>query len=428
MGLYGVLNASVSGMAAQSNKLSAISQNIANSSTTGYKNVDAQFADLISSASQNTFEGSGVTTSYAYGNTVQGSYSTTSTSTNLAVSGNGFFVVSDSSGALFLTRDGSFTPDANGDLVNGSGYTLMGYSLANGAASAVANGSAGLVAVNTKSSALTATPTTTGTIAANLPSTATAVTTPANLPSANSTNQTTTPTSYTAKTSIVTYDNLGAQETLDVYFTNMGPDASGNPQWDVAVFNQADAATGGGFPYSSAPLASQTMLFDPTTGAITSPTSLTFQVPNGQNTTIDISGMTQLATSFTMTKATVNGNAPSGVSSVNIAADGTLSAVYSSGANVPIFSIPLANVPAADNLTPISGNVWQINTASGNMVLATAGTGGLGTVKSSTLESSTVDLATELTKMIQAQSSYQANSKVFQTGSDLLSTLINIIK
>jgi len=428
MGLYGALNASVSGMAAQSNKLSAISQNIANSNTTGYKNVDAQFADLISSASQNTFEGSGVTTTYAYANTTQGSYSTTSTATNLAVSGNGFFVVSDSSGALYLTRDGSFTPDADGNLVNASGFTLMGYSLADGAATAVANGSAGLVAVNTKSSALTATPTTTGTISANLPSTATAVTTAANLPSANSTNQVTTPTSYTAKTSLVTYDNLGAQVTLDIYFTNMGPDGSGNPQWDVAVFDQAGAAAGGGFPYTPGPLTTQTMVFDPTTGTITTPTNLTFTVPNGQSATIDVSGMTQLATSFTMTKATVNGNAPAGVSSVSIGADGTLSAVYSSGATVPIFTVPLANVPAAGNLTPISGNVWQVNNESGNMVLATAGTGGLGTIKSSTLESSTVDLATELTKMIQAQSSYQANSKVFQTGSDLLSTLINIIK
>jgi len=427
MGLYGALNASVSGMAAQSNKLSAISQNIANSNTTGYKNVDAQFADLISSASQNTFEGSGVTTTYAYANTTQGSYSTTSTATNLAVNGNGFFVVSDSSGALYLTRDGSFTPDADGNLVNASGFTLMGYSLADGAATAVANGSAGLVAVNTKSSALTATPTTTGTISANLPSTATAVLTAANLPSQNSTNQVTTPTSYTAKTSLVTYDNLGAQVTLDVYFTNTTASAA-NPQWEVTVYDQADAASGGGFPYSNPALTTQTMAFDPTTGMITTPTNLTFLIPNGQSATVDISGMTQLATSFTMTKATVNGNSPSGVSSVSIGADGTLSAVYSSGATVPIFTVPLANVPAAGNLTPISGNVWQINNESGNMVLATAGTGGLGTIRSSTLESSTVDLATELTKMIQAQSGYQANSKVFQTGSDLLSTLINIIK
>jgi len=427
MGLYGVLNSSVSGMAAQSNKLSAISQNIANSNTTGYKNVDAEFADLVSSASQNSFEGAGVTTGYAYSNTVQGSYTTTSTSTDLAVSGNGFFVVEDTSGALFLTRDGSFTKDATGNLVNDAGYTLMGYSLANGAATAVANGSAGLVPVNVNSAALTATPTTSGTVAANLPSTATVVAA-ANLPSSNSATST-----YTDKTSIVTYDNLGAQETLDVYYTNTGVDGSGNPTWEVDVYNQADAASGGGFPYSTSGstsplLASQTMTFDQTTGKIASPTSLTFTVPNGQSTTLDISGMTQLATDYTPTTTTVNGNAPSGVSSVSIAADGTLSAVYSSGATVPIFSIPVANVPSPDSLTPISGNVWQANTASGNMILGKAGTGGLGTVKSSTLEASTVDLATELTNMIQAQSSYEANSKVFQTGSTLLSELVQLIK
>jgi flagellar hook protein FlgE len=428
MGLYGALQASVSGMAAQSNKLSAISQNIANSDTTGYKNVEAQFEDLVSSADQNNFNGAGVTTSFNYLNSVQGSYTTTSTTTNMAVDGNGFFVVQNASGAQFLTRDGDFTQDAAGNLTNDAGYTLMGYSLASGAASSVANGSAGLVPVNVSSSALSQNPTTSGTLSVNVPSTATAVTTAADLPSANAATST-----YTDKTSLVTYDNLGAPVTLDVYMTK-----TGTGTWDLDVYNQADA-TNGGFPYSTAALTSQTLNFSSTTGDITSATNNTtnastplsavpINIPGGQTLNLNISGMTQLAAAYTTTTATVNGNAPSGVSSVSIAANGTLSAVYADGTEAPLFDIPLANVPSPDSLTPISGNVFQLNSQSGDPVYGTPGQGGLGTLQSSTLESSTVDLATELTNMISAQSGYEANSKVFSTGTTLLEDLVNLVK
>jgi len=434
MGLYGALQASVSGMAAQSNKVSAISQNIANSNTTGYKEVEAQFADLVSSADQSSFNGAGVTTNYAYLNSVQGSFTTTGTTTNLAINGNGFFVVQNSSGAQFLTRDGDFTQDSSGNLTNDAGYTLMGYSLAAGAASGVANGSAGLVPVNVSSSALSKNPTTAGTLSVNLPSTATAVAAPAALPFAN-----TAASAFTDKTSLVTYDNLGAPVTLDVYMTK-----TGTGTWELDVYNKADA-TNGGFPYTNGgtpdtPIASQTLTFDPTTGDLASaadnlnggaatPTSaIPIAIPNGQTLNLNISGMTQLAAAYTTTTATVNGNPPSGVSSLSIGPDGTLSAVYSDGTEAPLFDIPIANVPSPDSLTPITGNVFQVNSESGNAVYGTPGKGGLGTLNSSSLEASTVDLATQLTDMISAQSGYEANSKVFQTGTTLLEDLVNIIK
>jgi flagellar hook protein FlgE len=92
----------------------------------------------------------------------------------------------------------------------------------------------------------------------------------------------------------------------------------------------------------------------------------------------------------------------------------------------PGYDIPLATVASEDNLTSINGNAFQANQNSGTVRVGTAGTGGLGTVASSSLEDSTVDLATELTNMIQAQSAYQANSKVFQSGADLLDILNNL--
>jgi flagellar hook protein FlgE len=141
---------------------------------------------------------------------------------------------------------------------------------------------------------------------------------------------------------------------------------------------------------------------------------------------LDISGTTQLASSFSVNTNTANGNAPSSLTGVTISADGTLDFQYSNGASNVGYDIPLANVASPDNLTSLNGNVFQASQNSGSIVYGTAGTSGLGTIVSSSLENSTVDLATELTQMIEAQSAYQANSKVFQTGADLLQILNNL--
>lgn len=138
--------------------------------------------------------------------------------------------------------------------------------------------------------------------------------------------------------------------------------------------------------------------------------------------------MTQLASSFSVATQSANGNAPSAVKSVSVSADGTVSEVYANGTEVPAYQIPLAAVPSINNLTPLAGDVYQAGAASGKITIGAAGSDGFGTIRSSELESSTVDLATQLTDMIVAQNGYQANSKAFQTGSDLLTALINIIK
>jgi flagellar hook protein FlgE len=111
---------------------------------------------------------------------------------------------------------------------------------------------------------------------------------------------------------------------------------------------------------------------------------------------------------------------------VTISTGGVLSFNYSSGTSLPGYDIPLVNVASPDNLTSVNGTVYSTNINSGQPQVGTAGTAGFGTIESSSLESSTVDLATELTAMIQAQSSYEANSKVFQTGANLLDILNKI--
>ena len=179
-----------------------------------------------------------------------------------------------------------------------------------------------------------------------------------------------------------------------------------------------------------------TLAFDPTTGGLATLTprggatatgdALTIPVPGGQPLSLDLSGMTQLAAGYTVNTANVNGNAPSSVTGVTIGTDGTLSFQFSNGQTVAGYQIPLANVPSADNLTSVSGNAYQANFASGPTTVGIPGTSGFGTIASSSLESSTVDLATELTEMIDAQSAYEANSKSFQTGADILDVLNNL--
>jgi flagellar hook protein FlgE len=415
MSLTGMMRTSISGMAAQANRLGTVSDNIANASTTGYKRASTEFSSLILASGSSDYVPGGVETRIRYGIAQQGAFQFTTSVTDLAVSGDGFFVVSDSKGTPYLTRAGSFVPDGDGNLVNAAGFNLMGYELNGGTPAVVANGFAGLTPISIGQLALQADPSDAGNLYVNLPSAATAVGALL-LPSANDPSA-----EYTAKTSIVAYDNLGAEVTLDVYYTKTGPNA-----WEVAVFDRANAAPGGGFPYAGGAITSVPMTFDGTTGQLSSAGSFSFTVPNGASLTLDISQTTQLAGDYSMRDVQINGNAPSAVERVEIDDNGILYAVYENGARAPTFQIPLARVTSPDNLQPLAGNVYSPSLDSGDVQMGFAGSSGFGTVVSGALEKSTVDIATELTTMIESQHSYTANSKVFQTGTELMEVLINL--
>lgn len=127
MSIVNALTTSVSGMSAQSNALSTIGDNIANSSTVGYKNASAQFESLLAQMPNATLSSGAVQTDARYSVTNQGAVTTTNSSTDLAISGNGMFVVSDNAQGTYYTRAGSFLPNASGTLVNSAGFQLMGY-------------------------------------------------------------------------------------------------------------------------------------------------------------------------------------------------------------------------------------------------------------------------------------------------------------
>jgi flagellar hook protein FlgE len=168
------------------------------------------------------------------------------------------------------------------------------------------------------------------------------------------------------------------------------------------------------------------MNFSLTTGALTSGGTLSIPVPGGATMSLSMASMTQLAGAFAVSTSLVNGNSPASVSSVSIAANGTMSYQLTNGSSVSAYKIPLADVSSPDNLLPVSGNVFSANILSGQPSVGTAGTGQLGSINSSELEESTVDIATELTNMIVAQRGYQANSQTFKAAADMMSTLIGL--
>lgn len=418
MSLYGMMRTGASGMNAQANRLSTVADNIANVNTTAYKKASVQFSSLILPTGSGTYNSGAISTDVRYGVSQNGPLEFTTSATDLALDGDGFFIVEDSNGIPFLTRAGSFVPDGDGNLVNAAGFTMMGYDYESGDPAPVVNGFDGLVPVNISSGSLTANASSTGIFAANLGADE-AVVAAANLPSTNSATA-----EYTHKSSLVVYDNLGKEVLLDFYYTK-----TANNTWEVSVYDRADAMAGTSFPYSSAALASTTISFDPLNNgllAAASANDISLAVPGGTALTIDLSDMTQLNYSFTVENADVNGNAPSAVTGVEISRDGTIFAQYENGDLDPLYRIALADVSSPDMLRPIAGNVYSQGVDSGVITTGFAGSGSFGAIVSSALESSNVDMAQELTDMIASQRSYTANSKVFQTGSDLMEVLVNL--
>ncbi|NKL33528.1 flagellar hook-basal body complex protein [Rhizobium leguminosarum bv. viciae] len=432
MSIFGSMKTAVSGMNAQANRLSTVADNIANVNTTGYKAVSTSFSSLVLPSSGGNYNSGGVQTSVRQAVSDQGDISYTTSTTDLAISGDGFFIVQGPDGTPVLTRAGDFTKDDEGNLVNAAGFMLMGYSYDAGSPAVVVNGFDGLVPVNVNQEGLTAIASTSGVFKGNLDSGANVVAAAATRPSANPA----TPTSDTKKFSMVAYDRLGNKVMYDFYFTKTSVAAAPPPappavnsSWEVSIYRNADAAVGGttSFPYTTAggDVGLGTLNFD-ANGKMVTPTPIVITDPvTGMNISMDLSGFTQLGADFAGT-GTPNGQAASPVKDVTVDGDGIVYAKYEDGTNKPLYRIPLANVASPDKLTLMSGNVYSANGQSGVTVTGFPQTNGLGTIKAGALEGSNVDLAGELTEMIESQRSYTANSKVFQTGSDIMDVLVNL--
>jgi flagellar hook protein FlgE len=438
MSIFGTMKTAVSGMNAQANRLGTVGDNIANSSTVGYKRSSTAFSTLVLPSTQGSYSSGGVETNVRYSIAEQGGIQYTTSSTDLAIQGEGFFIVSDPNGTPYLTRAGAFVKDATGYLKNTAGFNLMGYPYGSNPPAAVVNGFNGLEEININDFGMVSSPSTAGSFPANLDKGA-AVVAAGSRPSDNVAGSV-----ITNKSSLTAYDHAGSKVLYDFYYTKTG---AGPDTWEVTVYRQ-DQSTNGGFPYTATPAANlvkQTanLVFDPNTNKLQAGNYVAGPPPTGsdkaitftdktdgatpsQQIKIDLSDMTQFAAAFTPGKGIIDGNAPSPITDVEIGGDGLVTAVYQDGGRRPIYQIALATVPSVDKLLPQNGNVYLPTNDSGVVTIGFPQAGAFGQIYSGALESSNVDIASELTEMIESQRVYTANSKVFQTGSDLMDVLINL--
>lgn len=394
MSLYGMMRTGVSGMNAQANRLSAVAENIANASTVGYKRAETQFSSLVLPSTAGQYNSGSVLTDVRYGISDQGGIRSTASTTDLAIDGNGFFVVQGADGTSYLTRAGSFVPDKNGFLVNTAGYYLLGAGPDEAAGGLTV---AGLERINANAADLEAQVSTTGTFTVSLPL-------DGQIPAAGEFNH---------KTSLVSYDSQGKKITLDVYFTK-----SANNTWDVSIKNAADDVEVG----------TTTLAFDPANGNLLTGGAVNVDLTgyNGSALSLNLGASKEATGEYTISEAVINGQAKSSMKSVDVADDGSVVGIYENGTQVVLGRIPLAKVPSPDRMTVVSGNVFLASADSGEISLGFPQSSGIGKVMSGTLEESNADIAQELTDMIEAQRSYTANSKVFQTGSELMDVLVNL--
>lgn len=416
MSLYGMMRTSVSGMAAQANRLATVADNIANVGTVGYKRSTIEFQTQVLDSNTGSYNSGSVQSSVRSSIDQQGALRTSTSPTDLAISGDGFFIVESAGGDQYLTRAGAFQVDNEGNLVNGAGNFLLGYDIRDTGLAPVANGFAGLSQINVGLAELRAVPTSEAQLLPNLPDSA-PVTAAGNLPSANAVTS-----EYSGRSSLVGYDPLGNEVTVDVYFAKSGADT-----WDVAIYDRA-TATNGGFPYTGGTLTTGSITFDPLTGKVAGggTTELNFNMPGGNPVVLDMTGITQLGTEYVVNAASTDGSAPTALERIEVDNDGIVYGIYQNSYAEPIYQLALATVPSTNNLRQLPGNTYTVTVNSGDVLVGLPASEGFGGIRSGALEESNVDMATELTIMIESQRSYTANSKVFQTGSDLMDVLINL--
>jgi flagellar hook protein FlgE len=429
MSIFGALYAAVSGLNANSDALGIISDNIANANTVGYKDTTTNFAALVTQSSASDYSPGGVSTSPLYGVAQQGSIQAASSPTDLALSGGGFFVVNSEAGGAAAggttsyTRAGNFTVDADGNLVNAAGLYLQGQTLSAAQSASIAAGQAptlggttinGLQTVNVDGLTDTASPTANVTLAANLP--------------ANSiTPETMTVPVFDSEgvehdlTLSITPSGTANTWTVSAAFANAGAStATINPADDTIKFNSDGSLDSAGTTFNSSSALS--IAWDPTVTGATSPQTLTFNLGTNGST----NGLSQLGSAYNVSSITQDGVQVGTFSSASVGADGVVTGNFSNGLTRAIAIIPIATFEDPDGLAPTSGTSFVATDTSGVPLLQEAGTGAAGTIDPSSLESSTVDIATEFSQLIVAQNAYSANSRVITTADQMIQSLLGI--
>ncbi len=432
MSISSSLNAGVQGLAVNATRLAAISDNIANSATDGYKRTETDFTSVVLQESPSRYTAGGVRAVVHKDVQASGQLLGTSSSTDISVVGGGFLPVAmlsdplaataGGTDSLLMTTTGSFQPDADGYLRDPSGHYLLGwpYDATGNPALGSRDSASGLVPVNVNDRSFAARATTEIGLAVNLPAedTATgAAGTPYSLP-------------------IGYFDNLGASESLDLTFTPTIPGAGSSNTWTLTIDDSAlgaqiadvtlvfDTAAGaGGSLLSVTPAPGSS--YDSTTGNLTVTTaSGPIDIFIGQPG--ELSGISQLAGDFTPVSISKNGASFGNLTTVEIDEAGVLQAIFDNGERVPIYQIPVVHVPNPNGLQAVDGQAFRVSEQSGDFYLWDAGTGPTGRVEGFALEQSTTDIAQELTRLIETQRAYSSNAKIIQTVDEMLQETTNI--
>ncbi len=423
------LNAGVAALRANANRLATISDNIANSSTFGYKRVETDFHSMVTSGQGGSYSAGGVRTTSQRLIDQRGSLVTTNNSTDLAVRGRGMIPVRPSSqiaggsNEMLLATTGSFRTNDEGYLVTESGLVLLGWRAnPDGSIPAVPRDTpAALEPVQLSVNQLSGAPTTQTNLRMNLPATATDAGAPGDV----------------QPLSVEYFDNLGKSESVDIELVPTVPATGSSNEWTMVLRDSAsggavigeytltftDSRTAGGT------LASVTTVsggaYDPTTGSVVvNVAGGPMEVNIGQIG--DADGITQLSDTFAPVSITRDGSAVGTMTSVEVDENGYVFAFYDTGVSRRMFQIPLADVPNPNGLTALDSQTYAPSRDSGTFFLWNAGEGPTGNLISFAREESTTDVATELTSLIQTQRAYSSSATVIQTVDEMLQETTNI--
>ena len=419
MGLSSVFYSAISGLQSNSQALTVTGNNISNSSTIGFKSSSTVFSDLLSSeiasSSGNSQVGMGAQIQTVYTNYSQGGFESSSSSTDLAIQGSGFFIVSDQADATQLyTRNGSFSFDDEGYLVNADGYRVQGSSY--NADGLLVGGNLGDIQVD-QVTQLGAKQTENVTLQTNLDSNS-------DILAAFDIADVEDTSNYSATSTI--YDSLGTAHLVTSYFSK-----TADQIWDWNLTVDSNDLLAGGVNDLTV-LATGTLTFDAdgnlTSGGTATTPSLVWANGSDTNQTITYTfETTQFDTDSTIFAQSQDGYTAGEVTSVDIDDDGTVSAVYSNGETISVGMIALATFTNLDGLNSVGNSLFEATSFSGNPIIGYPG-GSQGTLVTQALELSNVDLSTEFVDLITLQNAYSANSKVITTANEMLQEVINIIR
>ncbi|HWU68779.1 MAG TPA: flagellar hook protein FlgE [Stenotrophobium sp.] len=401
----------LSGLNAAQADLNTTANNIANSNTTGFKQSSAQFGDIYQSSAYGLSTqqiGSGVHLTQVAQNFQQGTVNITNNPLDMAISGSGFFTLSDN-GSMVYSRAGNFSTDRNGYVVNGTGQQLQVFPPIAGG-NGFNTGSLSSLQLST---------------ADNPPSASTKITAQFNLPSSSTPPQAATfsaddPNSYNQTTSVTTYDSLGAAHTTSLFFV---AGATANT-WTMYATTDGTAMPGStSLAYSSAGV-----LTTPAGGAVTLPP---FTPANGaapMAMTLDLDKSTQYGNQFAVSALTQDGYTTGKLTGVAVDSSGVIQARYTNGQSTALGQLALTSFANPQGLQQLGNTSFGETFASGQPIRGSANTSNFGQVQSGALEASNVDLTTQLVNMITAQRNYQANAQMIQTDNQLTQTIISSIR